>query len=104
MGKDRREGKSIKEAKIDAELSDDLSREIWEKFVFIVGLSATTSAMRLPIGPIRSNPQTRIFLRDVMNEAVVVARAHKIDLPVDYAEKRLAFFDSLPEDAIFDGH
>ena len=54
--------------------------------------------MRVPIGPIRSNPRTRAFLLDLMREAVAVGRAHGVALPEDYAEKRLAFCDGLPED------
>jgi 2-dehydropantoate 2-reductase len=38
---------------IDAELSLDIRKAIWEKFVFLVGLSAATTTIRLPIGPIR---------------------------------------------------
>jgi hypothetical protein len=43
---------ACRRAKIDAELSGDIRRAIWEKFVFLVGLSGTTATMRLPIGPI----------------------------------------------------
>ncbi len=39
---------------INAELSPDIRREIWQKFVFLVGLSGTTTTMRVPIGPIRA--------------------------------------------------
>jgi 2-dehydropantoate 2-reductase len=83
---------------IDAEISPDILRTIWEKFVFLVGLSATTTAMRMPLGPIRSNPQTREFLLDVMREVVSVGRAHGVNLDEDYAEKRMAFVDGLPTD------
>ncbi len=83
---------------INAELSADIRREIWEKFVFLVGLSATTTTMRLPIGPIRANPQTRAFLLDIMREVVAVGRAHGVALAADYAQKRLAFCDGLPAD------
>jgi 2-dehydropantoate 2-reductase len=83
---------------IDTELSADIRREIWEKFVFLVGLSGTTAATRMPIGPVRENPRTRAFLRDLMREAVAVARAHGVALTEDYAEKRLAFCDGLPPD------
>lgn len=82
---------------INAELSSDIRREIWEKFVFLVGLSATTTTMRAPIGAIREHPQTRAFLLDVMQEVVAVGRAHGVALAADYAEKRLAFCDGLPE-------
>lgn len=60
---------------IDAELSDDIEREIWQKFVFLAALSGATTTMRQRIGPIRSHPQTRTFLLDLMREVVAVGRA-----------------------------
>ena len=81
---------------IDAELSQDIRKAIWEKFVFLVGLSATTTTIRLPIGRIRRHPRTRQLLLDVMREAVAVGRAQGVALPADYAEDRLAFCDGLP--------
>src|SRR5262245_17938992 len=42
-------------AGFDAELSADIDRVLWEKFVFIVGLSGMTALTRKPIGPIRSD-------------------------------------------------
>lgn len=83
---------------INAELSGDIRREIWEKFVFLVGLSATTTTMRVPIGPIRSNAQPRAFLLEIMREVVAVGRAHGVALAADYAEQRLAFCDGIPAD------
>lgn len=80
---------------IDVELSDWIERTIWEKFVFLVGLSGTTSTSRTPIGPIRSHPRARAFLRDVMDEVVQVARAQGVPLPADYADDRLAFIDQV---------
>jgi 2-dehydropantoate 2-reductase len=81
---------------IDAEIRRDIERAIWEKFVFLVGLSATTSAMRRPIGYVRSHPDSRRLLLEVMQEVVAVARAKGVPLEPDYAEDRLAFCDSLP--------
>ncbi len=83
-------------AGIDAELSLDVRRAIWEKFVFIVGLSALTASTRKTIGPVRGNPRTRALLLEIMKETVAVGRAKGVSLPEDYAEKRLAFVDSLP--------
>ncbi len=81
---------------IDAEVLSDVRRALWEKFVFIVGLSAVTTSMRTTIGPIRSNPASRAFLLDVMREVVTVGRSHGIRLTEDYAEQRLSFCDGLP--------
>jgi len=82
---------------INAELSDDIRRAIWEKYVFLVGLSGSTTTMRATIGPIRSNPRARAFLFDLMRETVAVGRALGVALPADYADQRLTFVDSLPE-------
>jgi len=81
---------------IDAETSEKIEQAIWEKFVFLVGLSGTTSLARSVIGPIRSNPRSRAFLHDVMAEVVQVALAQGVPLPVDYADERLAFADQVP--------
>jgi 2-dehydropantoate 2-reductase len=83
---------------IDAEISLDIRRTIWEKFVFLVGLSATTTAMRATLGPIRSNPLSREFLMGVMREVVSVGRAQGVRLEEDYADKRMSFVDGLPPD------
>ena len=86
------------ESGIDVEISDRIEQTIWEKFVFLVGLSGTTSTARSTIGPIRSRPRSRAFLRDVMDEVVQVARAQGVPLPADYADDRLAFTDQVPAD------
>jgi 2-dehydropantoate 2-reductase len=83
---------------IDAEISPDIRRTIWEKYVFLVGLSGATTSMRMPLGPIRANPRSRAFLLDLMREVVAVGRAHGVDLPEDFAEQRLTFADTLPDD------
>jgi 2-dehydropantoate 2-reductase len=83
---------------INAELSMNILREIWEKYVFLVGLSGTTTAMRSVIGPIRENPQTRAFLLDIMREVVAVGNAHGVGLAADYAERRLALADDVAYD------
>jgi 2-dehydropantoate 2-reductase len=83
-------------AQISADLSGDIRREIWEKFVFLVGLSATTALLRLPIGVIREDPVTRRLLLDTMQETVSVGIAKDVQLAQDYAVNRLEFCDILP--------
>ena len=83
---------------VTAELSHDVQRSIWEKFVFLVGLSATTTTTRKPLGAVRENPQSRAFLLEIMREVVRVGRAHGVALAEDYADQRLAFADTLPYD------
>jgi 2-dehydropantoate 2-reductase len=89
---------------INAELSTDILREIWQKYVFLVGLSGTTTSMRHRIGPIRSNPQTRAFLLDVMREVVAVGRAHGVALAEDHADAALERADGVAPDTTSSMH
>ena len=85
-----------RKAGIDAEINFAIERLIWEKFVFLVGLSGTTAKYRSPIGPIRENPAKRRALHRAMQEVVSVGRAKGIPLSADFADNRLAFCDSIP--------
>jgi len=83
-------------AGIDAHLSDDINLDRWKKFTFLVGLSGATGAMRLPLGPILADPDTRAFFLGLMQEVVVVGRASGVALPPDFAQDRLVFADTTP--------
>ena len=68
-------------------MSDDIRREIWDKMVFLSTFAGLTSLLRLPIGPIRCDPETRRLLRAGLAEALAVARAADVDLADDLAER-----------------
>ena len=87
---------ALLKAGIQAELSDDIRRTLWEKYTFLVGLAGATASMRTTIGPVRENAQTRAFLHDLMKETVAVGRALGVKLPENYADDRLKFADSVP--------
>ena len=82
-------------AGLEAEISSDIRRTLWEKFVFLVGLSSVTATTRCRLGPILANAQTRDFFRDLMREVVAVGRALGVALPQDYAEQRVEFARTL---------
>lgn len=94
----------LNNANVSASLSTDIRRARWEKFVFLVGLSAATTLLRLPIGPIRSDPNARKLLFDAMQETVAVGVAKGIQLDHAYADERLAFCDSLPPTMVASMH
>lgn len=89
---------ALRNSGVAAELSPDIRADIWKKYVFLVGLSGATAAMRSTLGPIRANPKTRAFFYEVMSEVVAVGRAHGVSLLPDYADDRMKFADSLPDD------
>ncbi|MEJ0070271.1 MAG: 2-dehydropantoate 2-reductase [Pseudomonadota bacterium] len=82
---------------ITAEISIDIVKTIWTKFVFLTGMSSVTSLTRLPIGPIRKNPEARALLLNVMREVVQVARKKGIGLDADFADQQIKFVEGLPE-------
>ncbi len=83
-------------AGIDCAIAPDISRLIWEKFVFIVGLSASTCLFRANIGAIRAHQRSRALLREIMNEVVTVGRKSGVGLDPAFADARMTFVDTLP--------
>ncbi len=76
---------AAQKAGIDAAIPADVQAAIWQKFVFLVGLSSTTAGSRSTIGPIRGNPLARAFLADVFDEVVAVGVALGVALPGEAA-------------------
>lgn len=85
-------------AGLEAEIHPDIQKAIWEKFVFLVAMSAVTAATRQTIGPVRSHPQTRQLLVDVMTEAIAVAAARGITFDDALIQRRLDYWDNLSPD------
>ena len=85
-----------KQAHIEHVVSDDITRAIWQKFIFLASFSGMTCVTRLSIGPVRSDPETRAILKAALNEVVAIGRAKGVSLPDDQAEQSLAWADNLP--------
>jgi 2-dehydropantoate 2-reductase len=89
-------GSALSEAGIDVDLSDDINIAIWNKFVFLTGLSAITALTRHPIGKIRADPDTRALMEQIMTEALHVAQAVGVAVDDSVLAERLQFVDRLP--------
>jgi 2-dehydropantoate 2-reductase len=89
---------ACKEAGVGAELSDDIVRANWEKFVFLVGLSSATAVSRTPVGVVRADPDLRWLLEQAMRETWRLGRARGVKLPDDFIETRMTFADGLPHE------
>ena len=87
---------ACREAGIEAELTADVHRALWTKFLFLCALSGMTTLARSPIGPVLQDPDTRRMFIDCMREVESVARARGIDLPLGILEEQTAFADSRP--------
>jgi len=76
------------------ELSADIRKVLWTKFVFIAAVSAAGSLTRLDMGDDRAIPETRNLLTAIMREVEALARSQNIALEADVVEKSLAFIDA----------
>lgn len=85
-------------AAIDAVISDDITVDIWRKFTFLTALSGVTSLLRLPLGPIRADADTRALMQAAVEEAVAVAQANGVALPDDMTAQHMARIDGAPAD------
>ena len=87
---------ACRDAGVDAEISADIRRALWEKFVFLAAFSGLTSVARQPIGVLRGDPDLRAALEAAMREAWAVGRAKHVALPDDFVLQQMKFADGLP--------
>lgn len=78
---------------LDAALSHDIVKDIWEKFVFLVGVSSLTAITRQTTGIVRADPDLRQALLQVMREVTAVGRATGVALDEDLPDRRLKMID-----------
>jgi 2-dehydropantoate 2-reductase len=74
--------------------SNDIQRDRWRKFVVLTGTSGATALTRMTLGSILDDPDTRIFLRELMRETLSVGRAEGVTLEEGFVEERMAYLDA----------
>ena len=79
---------------ITVEMSDDILKVLWSKFVFISSASALGSLTRVTIGTYRQVPETRAVLTEALQEVVALAQARGVRLDGDLVAKTLEFIDN----------
>ena len=82
---------SGKAAKIDIDLSADIARELWQKFIFLTAMAGSTAGLHSTIGPIIADPELRGFFRALMEEAFAVGKAKGVALDHAYIDDRMNF-------------
>ena len=82
---------------IDVELSDDILKVLWTKFVFISSISALGSLTRVSVGEYRHIPETRDILIEALGEVTAVGRAKGASLKQTWWIKRLSSLITPPQ-------
>ncbi len=83
----------LKSTGVTVEVTENILKVLWTKFVFISAASGLGSLTRLPMGDFRSVPETRAMIVGLMREVESVARAGGVALDADVVEKSLKFMD-----------
>ena len=78
-------------AEVPVELSKDIRRALWEKYILICAVAGTTAVTREPLGVIRDTPPTWQLFRTIVAEVTAVARAAGVDMPADTVDQTLKF-------------
>ena len=84
----------FKDTGVVVELSDNIMKVLWAKYVFISSASSFGSLTRLPMAEYRAVPETRQQIIRLMREVEAVARSQGVGLDADVVEKALGFMDN----------
>lgn len=82
-------------AQIPCELSKDVLRTLWGKYVYLVAHAGMTALTRCPAGVIRALPEPRRLYRLLLEETAALARAEGADLGPGIVETCLGYLDAL---------
>ncbi|WP_287586411.1 2-dehydropantoate 2-reductase [Candidatus Borrarchaeum sp.] len=73
----------LRNADIRAELTADISVQVWTKYIFIGPLATIDSLLRKPLGAIIENENNKQMLKGLMEEVNLIAKKRGIFLPED---------------------
>lgn len=81
---------------IGMQIADDIEQVLWVKFITVSAFSGATSLMRCGIGRIFANPQSCLFLEQLRNEGMAVAKAAGHVMAEGYEKQVTALWKSFP--------
>jgi 2-dehydropantoate 2-reductase len=82
-------------AGIQAEISANMLRALWEKYVFIAAHAGMTALTRSPAGVVRAVPETRAMYRLILGEMVALGNAAGAGLDAGLADTAMGMLDNL---------
>lgn len=91
-------------ANMNLVLSEDISLEMWKKYMFISAFSGITTATNLPIGPIRNNPDTFQVTKNILIDMKNLANAYEIAITDAHVEEAFEKLKTLNEEATSSMH
>ncbi len=87
---------ALREAGAPASVSENITVDLWRKFLFLTTVAATCGLSRAPVGTVREALYGPLLVDRAMRETAAVARARGVVLPEGIEEKMLAQMAALP--------
>ena len=82
----------VRSGNFNGAASDNVLQDMWEKWVFLASIAASTSLMRAPIGMILAAPGGKDFLLGILDECRAVATAEGYPPRAPAQERATAMF------------
>ncbi|OQR56048.1 2-dehydropantoate 2-reductase [Bacillus sp. CDB3] len=79
-------------------LSENITQDMWHKYLFITVMSGMTTLMRAPIGPIRESEGGRDFIRNLFEESVQIMKSIGAPVKDNIVEDHMKTIDKISYD------
>jgi len=87
----------FQQAGIEAEISDDVIKSLWTKYLLLAPVSGITSASRTRIHKLLQIPESKATFLAAMKEVEAVGRAHGVDLDEGVVETMMQLIEGFPD-------
>ena len=94
----KRISKAFADTKASFVLSENITQDMWHKYLFITVMSGVTTLMRAPIGPIRESDGGREFIRNLFAESVQIMKAMEAPVKDNIIEEHMKTIDKISYD------
>jgi 2-dehydropantoate 2-reductase len=95
-GRAERIAAAFGEAGARAQVSADLTADLWRKLAFISTLAAACGLARAPLGPVREAPLGLLMIERAVGEVLAVGRARGVDLAAGEEERIVEIIRGMP--------
>lgn len=89
---------TLRDAGVEATVTDTIDVELWRKLAFIAPLAAVCGLARRPVGAVRAAPLGRAVFERAVREVVAVGRASGVALADAIVHDAVRAFDALQPD------
>lgn len=76
-------------------LSENITQDMWHKYLFITVMSGVTTLMRAPIGPIRESEGGRDFIQNLFEECMQIMRCIGAPIKDNIVQEHMKTMDKI---------